>query len=205
MVCWDNHILSQGTGVKGSAPSTSGVNYGIFGSTESPAGFGVFGSGPVTGIKGVATIGSGESYGVYGTSSSGQGYGIYGKATATTGYNYGVYGESQSIIGTGVYGLNSTLSGGWCSGVLGKSTSSTGMGVNGIATSATGQTRGIRGYVASPDGFSGYFEGGKFFVDGTVGIGKDNHPAVHYLSMVVLMEVLQISSITILEVLLQMV
>jgi hypothetical protein len=154
--------------------TNAGTGNGIRGITSSNSGFGLYGTGIVTGVKGEASVASGESYGVYGIVSSLQGYGVFGKATAISGYNYGVYGESQSIIGTGVYGLNSTLSGGWCSGVMGKSTSSTGMGVYGIATSATGQTRGIRGYVASPDGFSGYFEGGKFFVDGTVGIGTES-------------------------------
>jgi len=167
-------MSSTGYGVQGIAFSSTGINYGVYGESLSSDGYGIYGSASINAIKGKSTAGSGAAFGVYGESASAQGYGVYGKATAISGYNYGVYGESQSIIGTGVYGLNSTLSGGWCSGVVGKSTSSTGMGVYGIATSATGQTRGIRGYVASPDGFSGYFEGGKFFVDGTVGIGTDS-------------------------------
>ena len=53
----------------------------------------------------------------------------------------------------------------------GGSSSTTGIGVEGIAGSYTGVNYAIRGVTNSPDGFSGHFSGGKFYVNGNVGIG----------------------------------
>ncbi|MEE4285670.1 MAG: tail fiber domain-containing protein, partial [Mariniphaga sp.] len=47
-----------------------------------------------------------------------------------------------------------------------------GYGVIGSAMSGTGKPIGIRGYVMSSLGYSGYFNGGRFHVSGRVGIGE---------------------------------
>lgn len=164
--------------------------------TNNGTGYGIFGSAPGIGIKGVGTALTGSSYGIYGLSNSEYGYGVYGKATyitgsgrgvygetdamsgygvkgwatSTTGTNYGVHGQTSSNNGTGVHGYSSSLTGSTF-GTRGTVASSAGTGVYGWASSTTGETMGIRGHVASPDGYSGYFTGGKFYVDGSVGIG----------------------------------
>lgn len=49
--------------------------------------------------------------------------------------------------------------------------STTGTGIYGLAGSGTGINAGVRGKTLSPSGYSGYFEGGGFFVSGNAGIG----------------------------------
>jgi hypothetical protein len=74
---------------------------------------------------------------------------IIGEATGTSVYNEGILGVSNSTKGVGVVGYNSALS---------------------------GITFGTIGQVKSPTGFSGFFDGGKFYVSGNVGIGNQ-YPA----------------------------
>ncbi len=64
--------------------------------------------------------------------------------------NYGIWGESASTSGIGVYGVNKT---------------------------SPGTTYGVFGDVYSPSGFSGFFQGGKFYVQGNTGIGTQNPTA----------------------------
>ncbi|HBE41670.1 MAG TPA: hypothetical protein DDW27_10800 [Bacteroidales bacterium] len=64
--------------------------------------------------------------------------------------NYGIWGESGSTSGIGVYGVNKT---------------------------STGTTYGVFGDVYSSTGFSGFFQGGKFYVQGNTGIGIQNPSA----------------------------
>lgn len=118
-----------------------------------------------TAIKGVATPATGLNYGVYGESLSASGFGMYGKSP-----KYGVYGVATGNQGRGVVG---EASGTACIGVQGMATntSSTGVwgegtnqGVYGYSSSATG--KGVYGKVTSAEGYSGYFEGGKFYVKG---------------------------------------
>lgn len=61
--------------------------------------------------------------------------------------NYGIWGESGNSAGIGVYGVNKTTS---------------------------GTTYGVFGDVYSSSGFSGFFQGGKFYVQGNTGIGTQN-------------------------------
>lgn len=93
----------------------------------------------------ITNIGIGNA--IYGEATTSSGTGIFGKATSFTGYSYGVKGGSASSSGRGVFGYASSL---------------------------TGETIGVRGLVSSPDGFSGYFQGGKFYSDGPLGIGTTN-------------------------------
>lgn len=174
----------SGRGVSGLASSETGINYGVHGESYSSEG---------RGVLGYAYNTSGSNYGVSGISRSSAGRGVYGRATSTTGTNYGVYGESASSLGFGIYGL-ATHSSGTTRGVFGISQSSSGVGVYGNATSRTGNTFGvvgssesstgvgIYGRVQNSDAFSGYFTGGKFYVDGRVGLGTKSPAATLHIS-----------------------
>jgi hypothetical protein len=163
---------SQGTGIYGFALSSTGETYGASGSASSPDG---------TGVKGENTSTSGTAFGVQGISASSNGRGVYGTANSITGTNYGVYGESASISGRGVNGLASSLTG-KTTGVYGTSWSNEGRGVVGWASSGSGKTIGVLGQVESNSGFSGHFTGGKFYVDGHVGMGTESPAATLHIN-----------------------
>ena len=116
-------------------------------------------------IKGVATSTTVSNNGVYGESMSPTGYGLYGKSP-----KYGVYGLATGNQGRGVVGEATNTASIGVQGIA-TNTSSTGVwgegsnqGVYGFSSSATG--KGIYGKVTSAEGYSGYFEGGKFYVKG---------------------------------------
>ncbi len=118
-----------------------------------------------TAIKGVATPTTGLNYGVYGESMSANGYGLYGKSpkygvfgTSTGNQGRAVLGEATGTASIGVYGIASNTS---STGVWGEGSN---QGVYGYSSSTTG--KGVYGKVTSPSGYSGYFEGGKFYVKG---------------------------------------
>jgi hypothetical protein len=149
----NNSSCIQGTGT-----------IGVKGVTNSVAGFGY-------GVSGSAYQLDGDYYGVMGTTNSTSGKGVYGLAYQTTESPCGVYGETRSGTGYGVYGL-ATLNNGINYGVYGETTSNVGRAIYGFASASTGTSRAVTGSVASPDGFSGYFGGGKFVVTSSkVGIG----------------------------------
>jgi hypothetical protein len=100
-------------------------------------------------VRGVATSTAGSAYGVYGQSAGFKGRGLVGEATGTN--SIGVMGLATNTSSTGVWGEGSNQ------GVYGKSDLATGKGIFGQVTSATG--------------YSGYFDGGKFYVSGNTGIG----------------------------------
>ncbi len=116
-------------------------------------------------IKGVATPTTVSNNGVYGESMSSTGYGLYGKspkygsyglATGTQGR--GMLGEATNTASIGVQGIatNTNSTGVWGEGYN--------QGIYGFSSSTTG--KGVYGKVTSADGYSGYFEGGKFYVKG---------------------------------------
>ncbi|HSO85513.1 MAG TPA: hypothetical protein VLQ91_03105 [Draconibacterium sp.] len=122
-----------------------------------------------TAIKGVATPTTGLNYGVYGESLSASGYGMYGKSpkygvygTATGNQGRGVVGEATGTASIGVQGIAANTS---STGVWGEGSN---QGVYGFSSSTTG--KGVYGKVTSADGYSGYFEGGKFYVKGNAEI-----------------------------------
>jgi hypothetical protein len=100
-------------------------------------------------VRGVAAVSAGTAYGVYGQAAGFKGRGVMGEATGTS--SIGVMGLATNTSSTGVWGEGSNQ------GVYGKSDLATGKGVFGQVTSGTG--------------FSGYFDGGKFYVSGNLGIG----------------------------------
>ena len=134
---------SDGRGVYGEASSISGNNYGVFGRSASNAGNGVFGW---------ATSTTGINYGVSGLSASTSGRGVYGEASSATGFNYGVFGKTNSSQGYGVYGIAESTTGNTYS-VRGENKSSTGTGVYGVASSNTGNNYGVRGWTSSSSGW----------------------------------------------------
>jgi hypothetical protein len=91
---------------------------------------------------------------------------IYGKSNHTSGIHYGVHGESPSSSGRGVFGHVPNPAGATY-GVYGLSESAFGTGVYGRATTF----RGVWGSVSSPEGYAGYFEGGRNYFGGKVGVG----------------------------------
>jgi hypothetical protein len=100
-------------------------------------------------VRGVAASTAGSAFGVYGQAAGFKGRGVMGEATGTS--SIGVMGLATNTSSTGVWGEGSNQ------GVYGKSDLATGKGVFGQVTSATG--------------YSGYFDGGKFYVSGNLGIG----------------------------------
>lgn len=125
--------------------------------------------------------------------------GVYGLKDATTGTFPGVHGATNSLSesASGVRGVvNSTAPGSGSAGVRGINNSTTGYGVGiwgeqagsgwgvygevpdgtgvyGAATGTAGTNIGVKGRTSSPDGYAGYFEGGRNYFEGKVGIGTD--------------------------------
>ena len=140
----------EGKGVLGENRSTTGSNYGVYGYSASTEGYGVYGESSYCGVRGRNFTKTGTAYGVQGLVNSSSGIGVEGTAYSMTGNTIGVYGQSASSVGTGLWGFSSSL---------------------------TGKTKGVVGYINSPDGFSGYFAGGKFHVRGRVGVGTETPDA----------------------------
>lgn len=181
----------KGRGVFGYADASVGVTFGVLGQSNSTRG---------RGVQGIATADVGGNYGVYGQSDSEEGYGVYGYNTNSTGYTVGVSGRSDSPDGLGVTGLASdtgsgmnmggsfqsrgsagrgvmglaTSSTGFTSGVYGQSNSTTGAGVRAYAFSDSGSNKAVWGSTNSATGYAAYFEGGRNYFEGKVGIGTEN-------------------------------
>ena len=81
-----------------------------------------------------------------------------------------------NVVNLGTSGAISTLSNGNY-GVWGESTSVSGMGLYGVNKTSSGTTYGVFGDVYSPTGFSGYFQGGRFYVQGNAGFGTQDPSA----------------------------
>jgi hypothetical protein len=124
---------------------------------------------------------TGAAYGGFFRSDSDSGYGVIGYASAATGGNVGVFGKTDSTNANayGVYGRALATSG-QGRAVYGRTESTEGTGVHGEAVAATGTNFGVRGTVTSPDGYAGYFTGGRNYFQGYVGIGEpDPQAALH--------------------------
>ena len=104
---------------------------------------------------------------------------IFGKNTytGTNPWVYSIKGEVNSSStnasgpGIGVWGLSGNTAGGGV-GVFGTSDGSTGYGVKALGGSATGVNYGLYAATNSNDGYAGYFNGGKNYFSGNVGIGE---------------------------------
>lgn len=95
-----------------------------------------------------ATTASGDSNnpatGIWAETASPTGQGLRARATAATGNSHAAYFDAASTSATAVFA---------------------------DATASSGTTRGVWGNVESPDGFAGYFTGGRNYFEGKVGIG----------------------------------
>jgi len=85
-------------------------------------------------------------------------------------------GPIFNIVNLGTSGAISTLSAGNY-GIWGESASTSGIGVYGVNKTTSGTTYGVFGDVYSSSGFSGFFQGGKFYIQGNTGIGTQNPSA----------------------------
>jgi len=120
-------------------------------------------------VKGIANPTTVSNHGIYGESKSASGYGVYGKSpkygvygTATGDHGRGVVGEATNTASIGIQGIATNTS---STGVWGEGSN---QGVYGFSSSTTG--KGVYGKVTSAEGYSGYFEGGKFYVKGNAEI-----------------------------------
>lgn len=179
-----NNIRFDGTFVGIGTPSPSyrlhvqsTTPRAIYGVCTNPTGntTGVYGQSDSTGGEGVtgwATAATGTTSGLYGQSDSSTGRGVYGLGANSSGTNYGVYGEARGPFGSGVFGLaTSSNASANADGVRGQSNAVFGAGVHGVANHATGVTYGVRGSVASPNGWAAYFDG-RSWLDGNAGVGN---------------------------------
>jgi hypothetical protein len=81
---------SDGVGLVGHSSATTGMTYGVYGTSSSPSG---------AGVVGWAIATSGGATGVVGRSDSQTGRGVYGYNSATSGATYGVFGYVYSPDG----------------------------------------------------------------------------------------------------------
>jgi hypothetical protein len=147
----------NGIGIYGSNTSATGSNYGVYGDVASP--------------DGIAVFGNGGKWGVWGRTDQSNGNGVVGSALSNSSQGAGVYGYSTSSVGVGILGRN-IVSTGTNYAIRGEAYSDNGEALYGWANSSTGTTKAVHGIANSPDGYSGYFEGSKFYVNGNVGIGN---------------------------------
>lgn len=137
---------TNGYGVVGSALSTTGTTYGVFGESFSPSGYAVFGRnegevGNSIGVYGETYSSNGRA--VYGTGDGTYARGVMGEVTGTAGY--GIYGKANG--GTGVYGESATGD-----GVCGFTVEPTKAGVTGVNEAETGSPVGVSGFSYSSSG-----------------------------------------------------
>lgn len=120
---WSN--MNTASGVRGWSMATTGMVYGVLGTTASSAtnAAGVRGEGGYVGTQGVANSTSGETSGVWGWAASAEGAGVRGQANS----GHGVFGHSNGDWN-------------WRSGVFGRAT----MGhANGVTGWNTGSGNGV--------------------------------------------------------------
>jgi hypothetical protein len=98
-------------------------------------------------------------------------------ATGALSQQFAIWGQirsgTNSDPGAGVIGVATNTTGA-SSGVRGSSYGEYGRGVLGWAHDATGNNYGIMGKTESPNGYAGYFIGGRNYFQGNVGIGTEN-------------------------------
>ncbi len=108
---------------------------------------------------------------IFNITNTGSGNGIKGKSAATSGVYYGVMGESSSVNGSGIYGSSPNI------GVEAHGYAPTGTAIWGYAYDSEGTNYAIRAQTNSSNGYSGFFNGGRFHISGNTGIGVLNPTA----------------------------
>jgi trimeric autotransporter adhesin len=146
---------TTGKGVYGRAFANSGSATGVYGESYSTTG---------SGVTGLAVATTGLNFGVRGITSSSDGRAVYAEATSLTGSAVAVWGRTFASSGTGIYGRGNT-------GIMAESDGETGTGLIVTNSHPSGFTTGVYSTIVSPNGHSGVFSGGRFYVGGNVGIG----------------------------------
>jgi len=145
--------------IYGRATSTTTLNYGVKGHTDStaPGAAGVFGIGRWAGVHGWSLNDSGTGFGVVGKNEASEGAGVYGFSTDSTGLLYGVRGTTNSTTAhsAGVFG-GSLANSGESHGVRGLTHSHEGAGVW-AGNYSTGS--GAHGLIGTTFGDSGWASG----------------------------------------------
>jgi hypothetical protein len=137
-------------GVYGVANAPSGVNYGVYGESNSVDGIGVYG----VATRVLSTIGT--SHGVYGLHQGfDHGSGVYGETESERVGSYGVKGLHQNG-GIAIIGESSGTGQSISVGVAGSSGRAGGTGVRGSATAQSGVNYGVYGSTNSDDGYGVY-------------------------------------------------
>ncbi len=145
--------------ISGKATSTTALNYGVKGHTDSTVSgaAGVIGQGRWAGVHGWGLNHSGTGYGVVGKNEASGGAGVYGFSTDQTGLLYGVRGSTSSTTAhsAGVFGA-SLANSGESDGVRALTHSPAGAGVwAGNYSSGSG----AHGVIGTTNGNSGWASG----------------------------------------------
>lgn len=119
------------------------------------------------------TATTGTSYGIWARSAAISGTGVRGSVLHGTGITYGLYGETESTAGTGVFAMSNATTGSTY-GVQAYAVSSSGRAIYGFATAMSGTSYGVYGRTNSASGYAGYFQGGRNYFQGNVGIGESS-------------------------------
>jgi len=179
---------SSGVGISGVAENSSGTTYGVRGEVESASGFsGYFTGGKffVGGSVGIGTESPGTKLEVAGQvkitgGNPGDGKVLTSDASGTGSWKSPLNGitlpyfGSTSVDTAAFKAINKSTGGTTATGISGSATGTGGIGVYGSATATTGLGKGIFGEVASSDAYSGFFNGGRFYISGNVGIGTQS-------------------------------
>jgi hypothetical protein len=183
---YGSSLSNAGTGIFGIAENSSGTTFGIKGRVESANGFsGHFTGGKffVSGNVGIGTENPGAKLEVNGQlkitgGNPGTGKFLTSDANGLSSWSLPFSSVSLPFYGssstdTSVFKIVNTLTSGFDTpiGISGFSSGASGIGLYGKVTAPTGLGKGVMGEVVSPDAFSGYFTGGRFYVNGNVGIG----------------------------------
>lgn len=116
---------------------------------------------------------SGTRYGIWGRSAAISGTGIRAETSHLSGTTYGLWANAESTSGSAIFASANATSGNTY-GVQAYTSSSSGRGVYGHATSLTGTNYGVYGRTNSSSGYAGYFQGGRNYFQGSVGINTLN-------------------------------
>lgn len=131
----------------------------------------------VPGNVGIGTVNPNHKLEVRDTSGAYEAVAVYGMNTSTSGHGTcGVYGVTSTLDptykGVGVRGV-ATGPTGSSSGVAGSAEGASGTGVIASASHTSGSNRALYAETNSPNGYAGYFVGGRNYFQGKVGIGID--------------------------------
>jgi hypothetical protein len=137
-------------GVYGVANAPSGVNYGVYGESNSVDGIGVYG----VATQVFSTIGT--SYGVYGVHQGfDHGSGVYGETESERVGSYAIQGNHLNG-GVAIIGESNGSGESISVGVAGSSGRAGGTGVRGMASAQSGVNYGVYGSTNSDDGYGVY-------------------------------------------------